>query len=853
MKFNFWILCAGISCLALSCTREDLTAQLEESSSSEEGIYTNVIDIKFSEDMVAGIESGASAGLLTKSSEFNSLASEYGITSLEKIFTEDERYPKRYRKAGLHLWYTATIDPSLVTVTKAADNLLSIDGVLIAEPQHKVKLMDIPFDDPYSSDQWALYQTSGVDINVIDVWNTYGTGSEDVIVCVVDTGVEATHADLSDAFIAAGVGGSRNFYGGNYNISAGDHGTHVAGVIAATNNNGIGICGIAGGDYEAGQKGVKILSCQVFSSDGSSSANSANAIIYGADNGAVISQNSWGYTYETEAQAKNATLSSVMQTAIDYFIEYAGCDDDGNQLPDSPMKGGLVIFAAGNDGWQYGLPASYEPVIAVGAIDKNGSRASYSNYGDWVDICAPGTNIYSTVTSNSYSNMSGTSMACPQVSGVAALVLSIAGGYGFTADNLKEALIYGASSDKITATQVGPLVDALGALSYLTGDAPDAITSVSASARANTIDVTWNVTGNSDGTPAYGATIYVGKSQSLFDDLDPNSPGSSFTLLNVLTNEYSVGDEVTFSVTGLDFNTTYYVTVAPYNYGARYGDYPSPVQVVTGENNPPTITTEDSTEGIQLTASSSITLTFTIEDPDSHSVTVTHTPGSDAESSTLSGSSLYLYLRGSNADAGTYTSTITAEDEYGASTSYSFTYEVLENHAPEVSATLEGALIEQNSQAKIDLSEYFSDPDGDDLSYSASSSSSSTHHAAVTSGILYVTSLGVGTSTITVTASDPRGLSVSQSFSAVTRASGEVVNVYPTQVTDSFYVATGGEVEEAKITVISSATGKTVYEATHEASIFNPTVVDASNFATGPYTVNVSYGSVSGSKSIVKL
>lgn len=102
--------------------------------------------------------------------------------------------------------------------------------------------------------------------------------------------------------------------------------------------------------------------CQIFS--GMSGANVEAAIKYGTDNGAVISQNSWGFEYPGPSQ-----IPASIREAIDYFIKYAGCDNNGNQLPDSPMKGGMVIFAAGNDDKDFkSYPSAYPPVVSVSAM-----------------------------------------------------------------------------------------------------------------------------------------------------------------------------------------------------------------------------------------------------------------------------------------------------------------------------------------------------------------------------------------------------------------------------------------------------------------------------------------------------
>lgn len=142
------------------------------------------------------------------------------------------------------------------------------------------------------------------------------------------------------------------------------------------------------------------MSCQIFEG-ANGSGQGAGATVYGANNGAVISQNSWGYDYPGPGN-----IPASIREAIDYFIKYAGCDNDGKQLPNSPMKGGVVIYAAGNDDKDYlSYPSAYPPVISVSAMAPNWEKAWYTNRGDWVDIMAPGgdeyfTNgmVYSTVT-----------------------------------------------------------------------------------------------------------------------------------------------------------------------------------------------------------------------------------------------------------------------------------------------------------------------------------------------------------------------------------------------------------------------------------------------------------------------
>ena len=537
-----------VFCLALlaGCQKDpDTESTPTQDTNRTEGVIRMKLDRETAEAL--NVTRTRSGRVLTGNISFDELCERYNVTGMERLFA-DNGCAERTRKAGLDLWYVIRFKGSAEQIAEDFGEIAGVNHVEIPRKITKVgdvgrksatpwrKLMALPkavpanypFNDPLFAEQWPLYNDgtinanaqAGADINVLPAWEKTA-GRSDVIVAVVDEGVEYTHPDLAGN-MWSGIG--KNFCDrDNDDITWGEgHGTHVAGTIAAVSNNGIGISGIAGGT--GGGNGAKIMSCEIFHpTDGHYDANSnatADAIKYAADNGAVICQNSWGYAAGALSYDQWSSADRATKEAIDYFIRYAGMSPDG-ETQTGPMAGGVVIFAAGNEYSRLAsYPAAYDACISVASISCTYEAAWYTNYGSTVDICAPGggdeanfVNLISydegynlsTIPTNlqngdsfvytyangetetktidyvsstvGYGYMMGTSMACPHVSGVAALIVSQFGAPGFTNEQLKEKLfstardidsyqgtIYNSWDRGTYAGKIGKLVDAGAAL-----------------------------------------------------------------------------------------------------------------------------------------------------------------------------------------------------------------------------------------------------------------------------------------------------------------------------------------------------------------------------------------------------
>ncbi len=497
----------------LSCSREpigcdnsvnkDATSKI---SNSPQDALPGELVVRFSGSAAEQIESSA---IYTKAAADNATITRSGVAtiddaltaieaiSIEPLFAINVEMELRAREAGLHKWYVIEFNDR-IDLQAAATTLSRIDAVEIVQfnevlkPTYNKEVYPysstraqaasdgLPCNDAALGDQWNYNNTgdkkfateavAGADINLFDAWQM-STGDPSVIVAVLDSGIEYNHPDLeanmwvnSGEIAGNGIDDDNNGYiddvhGYNFVDQGaitwdleGDigHGTHVAGTIAAVNNNNIGVCGIAGGGAKG--NGVRIMSCQIDSAgNNASDKDVAKAIQYAADNGASIIQCSMGRGKNLLSNDNDYEKRYPLETdAFNYFLS---CHN--SQLSD----GNLVIYAAGNDKFDKpSYPGAHRKYISVSALGADYKPAYYTNYGAGTNIMAPGGDQYvggeeygmilSTLPAslnggNGYGYMEGTSMACPHVSGVAALALSYAAQLNktFTVEEFKSMLL----------------------------------------------------------------------------------------------------------------------------------------------------------------------------------------------------------------------------------------------------------------------------------------------------------------------------------------------------------------------------------------------------------------------------
>lgn len=327
-----------------------------------------------------------------------SIVQDYGFIRLSKPF--------HAAKNSVVLQRTYLLEFS--DVARTEELIRKLEGMKHMEYAERVPLDKtcLTPNDPAYGSQWGLSA-----INASQAWNYFSSGSN-VVIAIVDDAIERTHADLSPnlwvnpgEIAGNGIDDDNNGYvddingfdvGSNDNnpnppTSGYDHGTHVAGIASARSNNGTGVSSIG---YSCK------LMCVKATSSASAVTNGYDGIVYAAVSGADVINMSWG----------GPTFTTTGQNVVNY----------------ATSQGCILIAAAGNDNVSsIFYPAGFNNVISVAATNSSNAKASFSNYGTWIDVSAPGNNIYSTTINNTYGNKSGTSMASPMVAGLAGLMKSL--------------------------------------------------------------------------------------------------------------------------------------------------------------------------------------------------------------------------------------------------------------------------------------------------------------------------------------------------------------------------------------------------------------------------------------------
>ena len=818
-----------------------------------------------------------------------------GAYKMERVFKPAGIYEERTIAEGLDRWYTIYFDESkdvaeVVQQFNKAAGVEYAERVLpIARPKFTAKPYTGPapqtrnqptvsaFNDPLLAKQWHYYNDGsisprakqGADCNLKPVWEKYTTGKSNVIVAVVDGGIDITHEDLVDNLYInekekngqAGVDDDGNgfvddVYGYNF-VEAKDvvggtiqpdnegHGTHVAGTVAARNNNGKGVAGVAGGNGTP-DSGVRLMSCQIFR-DKDEQGDAAAAIKYAADNGAVICQNSWGYSSTSGV----TTMPKLLKEAVDYFIKMAGCDENGQQRANSPMKGGVVVFAAGNENKEFAAyPACYPPAVSVSAMAWNFAKSSFSNYARWITIMAPGGDqdtfgteggILSTVPKSKvpsgYAYFQGTSMACPHVSGIAALIASYFGRQGFTNDELKSRLITAYrpfNIDELNPAYKGKLgkgyIDAEAAFESDTKIAPEKVGTLTLTPDFVDITAEWSIAKDEDKTAAF-YRLYISPN----DLTAENIKDMSFKEINGLG--HSLGEKLRFTFDNLKDNKAYSIAVVAVD---RWGNLSEPaIQKCTTKLNHAPEVTNFPEKVIELNNNERKTFSFNVADPDGHNWDIRAIGETKGVSYSINQATVTVNLV-PVLQAGSYTCTFVLTDDLGAKAEKSFTFKIVKYMPPTLDQPFANYIIGlDEGPVNISLKGHYTSS-GSQLSYKANVANGGIASAQVSNDQLQVKPLARGITRINVLASDGRQTSSDGSFQVriVEKKSAPVYAVYPIPAKTDINALLNPEVTQAEF-VISSTVGEQVMEATVTPDKNNVAKLDLSKLRPGTYKLTV--------------